>query len=70
MVPTLTTYPPVFDKLRGGADLMLPGVIMPDTVSNKMEQFSKDCCCAVNLVGNGLVYSDLVSNGVKIQPCH
>lgn len=53
IIPILTTWPEVFKKLAGGADLMLPGVILaspanPTATGNLL----RDQCCAVNLRGN------------------
>jgi len=50
----LTTYPDVLQKLEGGADLMLPGVIASDDSSSTagLGVFSKDHGCAITLCGN------------------
>ena len=54
LIPSLTTYPEVFRKLEGGADLMLPGVILSGHVSSTagLGEFSKDQGCAIKLCGN------------------
>jgi len=54
LIPTLTTYPEVFRKLEGGADLMLPGVIISDHGSSSagLGEFSKGQGCAITLCGN------------------
>jgi len=54
LIPALTTYPEVFRKLEGGADLMLPGVIMPDGGSSTvgLGEFSKGQGCAITLCSN------------------
>lgn len=49
MLPAFSTWPPVLQKLAGGADLMLPGVVVPASGLPEVEQ--RDCC-AVNLVMN------------------
>ncbi|XP_006000441.1 eukaryotic translation initiation factor 2D isoform X2 [Latimeria chalumnae] len=50
LLPALTTWPAVLQKLAGGADLMLPGVVMPPT---GLPQVQRGSLCAVTLVGNG-----------------
>ncbi|CAB4012295.1 eukaryotic translation initiation factor 2D [Paramuricea clavata] len=50
MIPVFTTWPNVFEKLRGGADLMLPGVIQIDL--DKEQEFKKQQVCSVALLGN------------------
>jgi len=54
LIPTLTTYPDVFRKLEGGADLMLPGVVISDCAlsCSGLGEFSKDQGCAITLCGN------------------
>jgi len=54
LIPALTTYPDVFKKLEGGADLMLPGVVISDDGSSTsgLGVFSKDQGCAIKLCGN------------------
>ncbi|XP_028404772.1 eukaryotic translation initiation factor 2D-like [Dendronephthya gigantea] len=49
MIPTFVTWPNVFEKLRGGADLMLPGIIQVDTDE---QEFPKEQVCSVALLGN------------------
>ena len=58
---TFTTWPPVLAKLQGGADLMLPGVVLPRPSSSDprapseqgpLGNFVKNQGCAVNLVGS------------------
>lgn len=49
MLPALTTWPPVLQKLAGGADLMLPGVVVS---SSGLPEVNQGDCCAVNLVMN------------------
>ncbi|KAM3933236.1 eukaryotic translation initiation factor 2D [Leptodactylus fuscus] len=49
LLPTFTTWPPVLEKMTGGADLMLPGVVVPSTGLPAVEQGR---LCAVNLVGS------------------
>jgi len=54
LIPALTTYPEVFRKLEGGADLMLPGVIISDDHSSTagLGVFGKGQGCAIKLCGN------------------
>ncbi|XP_075385676.1 eukaryotic translation initiation factor 2D isoform X1 [Tenrec ecaudatus] len=49
LLPTFTTWPPVLEKLAGGADLMLPGVVVPPA---GLPQVQKGDLCAITLVGN------------------
>nr|XP_057907988.1 eukaryotic translation initiation factor 2D isoform X2 [Doryrhamphus excisus] len=49
VLPTFSTWPPVLDKMIGGADLMLPGVVVP---SNGLPEIKKGDCCAVTVVNN------------------
>ncbi|KAG8589265.1 hypothetical protein GDO81_006323 [Engystomops pustulosus] len=49
LLPAFGTWPPVLEKMAGGADLMLPGVVLPSTGLPGVEQGR---LCAVTLVGN------------------
>ncbi|KAL1021547.1 hypothetical protein UPYG_G00014640 [Umbra pygmaea] len=49
VLPAFTTWPPVLQKLAGGADLMLPGVVVP---SSGLPEVRKGDCCAVKIVSN------------------
>lgn len=49
LLPAFITWPPVLQKLIGGADLMLPGVVVPPS---GLPQVLLDQLCAVTLVGN------------------
>ncbi|XP_077013726.1 eukaryotic translation initiation factor 2D isoform X2 [Tamandua tetradactyla] len=49
LLPTFTTWPLVLKKLVGGADLMLPGVVVPPA---GLPQVQKGDLCAIALVGN------------------
>ncbi|KAF5907291.1 eukaryotic translation initiation factor 2D, partial [Clarias magur] len=49
LLPAFTTWPPVIQKLTGGADLMLPGVVMSSTGLPDVNQGDS---CAVNVVSN------------------
>ncbi|XP_049713691.1 eukaryotic translation initiation factor 2D isoform X2 [Elephas maximus indicus] len=49
LLPTFTTWPPVLEKLVGGADLMLPGLVVPPA---GLPQVQKGDLCAIALVGN------------------
>ncbi|XP_077464453.1 eukaryotic translation initiation factor 2D isoform X1 [Stigmatopora argus] len=48
-LPTFKTWPLVLNKLIGGADLMLPGVVVP---SVGLPVVKRGDCCAVTLVNN------------------
>ncbi|XP_071954472.1 eukaryotic translation initiation factor 2D-like isoform X2 [Antedon mediterranea] len=48
ILPYFTTWPPVLEKLQGGADLMLPGVVK----IGDLPTVGKGDVCGVNLVGN------------------
>uniref|UniRef100_A0A3P8SVB3 Eukaryotic translation initiation factor 2D n=1 Tax=Amphiprion percula TaxID=161767 RepID=A0A3P8SVB3_AMPPE len=50
LLPTFRTWPPVLEKLIGGADLMLPGVVVP---SSGLPDVKQGDCCAVTVVSNG-----------------
>uniref|UniRef100_A0A8C2X3M5 Eukaryotic translation initiation factor 2D n=1 Tax=Cyclopterus lumpus TaxID=8103 RepID=A0A8C2X3M5_CYCLU len=49
LLPTFRTWPPVLQKLVGGADLMLPGVVVP---SSGLPEVKRGDCCSVTLVNN------------------
>eukprot|EP00079_Xenopus_tropicalis_P022271 XP_012814109.1 PREDICTED: eukaryotic translation initiation factor 2D isoform X3 [Xenopus tropicalis] len=49
LLPAFTTWPPVLEKMAGGADLMLPGVVVPSFGLPEIQQGS---LCAITLVGN------------------
>ncbi|XP_048962832.1 eukaryotic translation initiation factor 2D isoform X4 [Canis lupus dingo] len=49
LLPTFTTWPLVLKKLVGGADLMLPGLVVPPA---GLPQVQKGDLCAITLVGN------------------
>ncbi|XP_075471290.1 eukaryotic translation initiation factor 2D isoform X2 [Ascaphus truei] len=49
ILPAFTTWPPVLEKLSGGADLMLPGVVVP---SSGLPEVQRRSLCTVTLVGN------------------
>ncbi|XP_051965004.1 eukaryotic translation initiation factor 2D [Xyrauchen texanus] len=49
MLPAFTTWPPVLQKLAGGADLMLPGVVVS---ASGLPEVDQGDCCAVRLVAN------------------
>ncbi|KAM4048406.1 eukaryotic translation initiation factor 2D [Anomaloglossus baeobatrachus] len=49
LLPAFTTWPPVLEKMSGGADLMLPGVVVPPT---GLPEVQRGSLCAVILVGN------------------
>ncbi|CAM5119230.1 unnamed protein product [Natator depressus] len=49
LLPAFSTWPPVLQRLAGGADLMLPGVMVP---SCGLPQVQQGTLCAITLVGN------------------
>ncbi|XP_045838416.1 eukaryotic translation initiation factor 2D isoform X2 [Meles meles] len=49
LLPTFTTWPLVLEKLVGGADLMLPGLVVPPA---GLPQVQQGDLCAIALVGN------------------
>ncbi|XP_030076623.1 eukaryotic translation initiation factor 2D [Microcaecilia unicolor] len=49
LLPSFVTWPPVLQKLAGGADLMLPGVVLPPS---GLPQIQQGNTCAITLVGN------------------
>ncbi|KAF7655650.1 hypothetical protein LDENG_00053060 [Lucifuga dentata] len=49
LLPTFTMWPPVLQKLIGGADLMLPGVVVP---SSGLPDVKQGECCSVTVVNN------------------
>ena len=52
MLPSASTGPYVFTKLQGGADLMLPGVILPKSEVPDLTGVEKGQLCSISLVGN------------------
>ncbi|XP_036434949.1 eukaryotic translation initiation factor 2D [Colossoma macropomum] len=71
LLPAFTTWAPVVQKLIGGADLMLPGVVVS---SAGLPDVKKGDCCAINIVSNrapvavgtaALSSSDMRSSGLK-----
>ncbi|CAC5398901.1 EIF2D [Mytilus coruscus] len=53
LLPVFRTYPPVFSKLKGGADLMLPGVVVEGEVTPyTFRNIKKGDLCSVCLIGN------------------
>ncbi|XP_066500355.1 eukaryotic translation initiation factor 2D isoform X2 [Hoplias malabaricus] len=71
MLPVFTTWAPVVQKLLGGADLMLPGVVASST---GLPDIKKGGCCAINIVSNrapvavgtaAMSSSDMRSSGMK-----
>ncbi|XP_062396275.1 eukaryotic translation initiation factor 2D isoform X1 [Sardina pilchardus] len=71
MLPALRTWPAVIQKLVGGADLMLPGVVTPPS---GLPEVARGDVCAITVVGNrapvavGTVTmsnSEMASSGMK-----
>ncbi|XP_061182626.1 eukaryotic translation initiation factor 2D-like [Saccostrea echinata] len=53
LLPVFRTHPPVFTKLAGGADLMLPGVVVEGDITPKtFAHIDKGTVCSISLVGN------------------
>ncbi|XP_031553150.1 eukaryotic translation initiation factor 2D-like [Actinia tenebrosa] len=52
MLLSFTTWPLVLENLSGGADLMLPGIILPPGGLDSIERFEKNTICCVKLKGN------------------
>ncbi|XP_038069170.1 eukaryotic translation initiation factor 2D-like [Patiria miniata] len=81
LLPCLTTWPQVLDKISGGADLMLPGVILQQS---GLPRLSKGQLCAVCLLGNqapiaighaamssdGMTANGMKGRGVQIIHCY
>lgn len=49
MMPVFTTWPPVLDRLLGGADLMLPGLVAPP---DGLPDLREGQMCAINLTNS------------------
>ncbi|KAK0155091.1 Eukaryotic translation initiation factor 2D [Merluccius polli] len=49
VLPSFATWAPVLQKIAGGADLMLPGVVVP---SCGLPEVRQGDCCVVKVVGN------------------
>ncbi|XP_074536619.1 eukaryotic translation initiation factor 2D [Halichoeres trimaculatus] len=71
LLPAFKTWPPVLQKMIGGADLMLPGVVLP---SSGLPDVNRGDCCAVTVVNNraplavgtaALSSADMQSAGMK-----
>ncbi|XP_057584550.1 eukaryotic translation initiation factor 2D isoform X3 [Hippopotamus amphibius kiboko] len=71
LLPTFTTWPLVLEKLVGGADLMLPGLVVPPA---GLPQVQKGDLCAIALVGNrapvaigvaAMSTADMLTSGLK-----
>uniref|UniRef100_A0A8B9GVU3 Eukaryotic translation initiation factor 2D n=1 Tax=Astyanax mexicanus TaxID=7994 RepID=A0A8B9GVU3_ASTMX len=76
MLAAFTTWAPVVQKLMGGADLMLPGVVVS---SAGLPDVKKGDCCAVNIVSNrapvavgtaAMSSSDMRSTDITIDCVH
>ncbi|XP_026868038.2 eukaryotic translation initiation factor 2D [Electrophorus electricus] len=71
ILPAFTTWPQVVQKLIGGADLMLPGVVVSSTGLPDVHQGD---CCAISVVSNrapvavgtaALSSSEMISSAMK-----
>ncbi|XP_068585885.1 eukaryotic translation initiation factor 2D [Cebidichthys violaceus] len=71
LLPAFRTWPPVLQKLTGGADLMLPGVVVP---SSGLPDVNPGDCCSVTLVNSrapvavgtaALSSGEMLSSGMK-----
>ncbi|XP_072030965.1 eukaryotic translation initiation factor 2D-like [Amphiura filiformis] len=79
ILPCLITWPPVLDKMVGGADLMLPGVVVP---SFGLPEIAKRQLCAICLPDSGapvaigiatMSSADMIASGMKgkgVQTLH
>lgn len=74
LLPTVTTVPPVFEKICNGADLMAPGVVITDSTIEEMKHFKTNDICAVRISGNKspiavgfalMSANDLCCDGIK-----
>lgn len=74
LLPTITTVPPVLEKICNGADLMAPGVVISDSIIEEMKNFKTNDICAIRIIGNkspiavGIALmsaDDLCSDGIK-----
>ncbi|XP_052685586.1 eukaryotic translation initiation factor 2D-like [Crassostrea angulata] len=53
LLPVFRTHSNVFSRLAGGADLMLPGVVVEEEVTPKtFAHINKGSVCSISLVGN------------------
>lgn len=52
LLPTVTTVPPVLEKICNGADLMAPGVVINEITIKEMRDLKADDICAVRIIGN------------------
>ncbi|XP_067137065.1 eukaryotic translation initiation factor 2D [Centruroides vittatus] len=68
LLPVLTTWPLVFDKLIRGADLMLPGLII-DQDDENLDSLKIGDVCAVKLAGNksAVAVGTLVVTGNELK---
>uniref|UniRef100_A0A674N2H3 Eukaryotic translation initiation factor 2D n=1 Tax=Takifugu rubripes TaxID=31033 RepID=A0A674N2H3_TAKRU len=71
LLPIFRTWPPVIQKLLSGADLMLPGVVLP---SSGLPHVQQGDCCAVTVVSNrapvavgtaALSSAEMLSSGMR-----
>ncbi|XP_039083482.1 eukaryotic translation initiation factor 2D [Hyaena hyaena] len=71
LLPVFTTWPPVLEKLVGGADLMLPGLVVPPA---GLPQVQKGDLCAIALLGNrapvavgvaAMATAEMLASGLK-----
>ncbi|CAK6439711.1 unnamed protein product [Pipistrellus nathusii] len=71
LLPAFITWPLVLEKLVGGADLMLPGIVVPPA---GLPQVQKGDLCAIVLVGNrapvaigvaAMSTSEMLTSGLK-----
>ncbi|XDV48645.1 hypothetical protein PO909_018032 [Leuciscus waleckii] len=68
MVPAFATWPPVLQKLSGGADLMLPGVVVS---ASGLPEVDQGDCCAVTLVMNSapVAVGTAAVSSAKMRDC-
>ena len=68
LLPSASTWSYVVTKLQGGADLMLPGIVLPkDEEHEGLKGVQEGQPCSVNIVGNKYVH--LVCDGIVTFAC-
>lgn len=59
MLPSASTWPYVITRLKGGADLMLPGIVVSKVRECGLSRVGEGQLCSVNLVGNRYAQSNV-----------
>lgn len=74
LLPTVTTVPPVLEKICNGADLMAPGIVINELTIQEMRNLKKNDICAIKICGNKspiaigiavMSINDLCTDGIK-----